>query len=157
MLELTSLRWASLSHAYGPADDIPDLLVRAEGDFRPGYPDGPWAELWSALCHQGDTYGASYAALPHLVALVQSHLDQRHWEPLLLSAWIELARLEGSGPAIPDDLARAYLEAIQTGRVLAQLNLRSAWDVDSDRVIRGSLAVFSGDKTEATALLDPDD
>ena len=157
MPELNSERWASLSHAYGRADDIPDLLVQADADFRAGYPDGPWFDLFSALCHQGDTYDASYAALPHLVSFVQSHLEQRHLEPLHLSAAIELARLNGRGPAVPDDLAAPYLQAIQTGRLLAQLNVPTAWDVDSDRVLRGSLAVFSGDKAEAAALLDPDD
>lgn len=57
--------WSKLTHAYGTAEDIPALLDRlaTEPD------DAGWSELWSALCHQGTTYPASYAALPRLADL----------------------------------------------------------------------------------------
>jgi hypothetical protein len=94
----------ALSHASGPAKDIPSLLTRAAHDVRPGYQqDSTWFDLWSALCHQDDIYTASYAAVPHLIALAAGHLQRRNYDPLLLSASIELARLEGRGPEIPSD------------------------------------------------------
>ncbi|WP_157878447.1 hypothetical protein [Streptomyces chattanoogensis] len=55
--------WSQLRHAYGPADDIPGLFARLAG----GQEDEKvWHELWSALCHQGTVYEASYAAVPVL-------------------------------------------------------------------------------------------
>ncbi|MFI7299341.1 hypothetical protein [Streptomyces sp. NPDC050121] len=56
--------WSQLRHAYGPADDIPGLFARLEGG--PGDRE-IWHALWSSLCHQGDVYGASFAALPVLM------------------------------------------------------------------------------------------
>ncbi|MER5435310.1 hypothetical protein [Streptomyces sp. NPDC002588] len=55
--------WSKLSHAYGPADDIPGLFARLDGG--PGDKE-VWHELWSSLCHQGSVYSASFAALPVL-------------------------------------------------------------------------------------------
>ncbi|MFD4637478.1 hypothetical protein ACFWN2_09215 [Lentzea sp. NPDC058436] len=53
-----------LHHAYGTAENVPALLDRAAtGDQE------AWTELWSSLCHQGTSYSASYAALPHLAAM----------------------------------------------------------------------------------------
>ncbi|MER7701789.1 hypothetical protein ABTX81_02650 [Kitasatospora sp. NPDC097605] len=54
--------WSRLSHAYGSADDIPDLLDRIASAPTAEL----WNDLWSALCHQGSVYPASFAALPWL-------------------------------------------------------------------------------------------
>ncbi|MFJ8433163.1 hypothetical protein ACIQ9P_17875 [Kitasatospora sp. NPDC094019] len=57
--------WSRLSHAYGSAEDIPALLDLIEAE-----PSAErWSELWSALCHQGSVYSASFAALPRLTAI----------------------------------------------------------------------------------------
>ncbi|USX55366.1 hypothetical protein [Lentzea sp. HUAS12] len=53
-----------LHHAYGTAEDVPALLDRAAAGDQEA-----WSELWSRLCHQGTSYPASYAALPHLAAM----------------------------------------------------------------------------------------
>lgn len=63
--------WEQLRHAYGAADDIPELLQDViENPYERGdsWKEGVWFKLWSALCHQGDIYTASIAAVPHLVA-----------------------------------------------------------------------------------------
>ena len=158
MLTLDDSRWATLSHAYGAARDIPDLLIRAGQDFRGGHQrESPWFDLWSALCHQGDTYTASYAAVPHLVAFAAGHLGSKHYDPLFLSACIELARVGGRGPAIPADLEPAYHRAVAAARVLAEEYVSSPWDRDSDIAIRASAAALGGDVTRAHSLLDADD
>ena len=158
MLALDDSRWSGLSHAYGPANDIPDLLTRAGQDFRPGHePHSAWFDLWSALCHQGDAYTASYAALPHLVAFAPGHLQSKRYDPLFLSACIELARLEGRGPAIPTDLEPAYHQAVAAARTLAEENVSSAWDRDSDMAIRASAAALGGDVRGARSILDEDE
>ncbi|OKJ69627.1 hypothetical protein [Streptomyces sp. CB02261] len=57
--------WPRLSHAYGSAEDIPALLARIASESEPGL----WNDLWSALCHQGSVYSASFAALPWLAGM----------------------------------------------------------------------------------------
>ncbi|MFS8096598.1 hypothetical protein LFM09_05605 [Lentzea alba] len=57
--------WSALSHAHGSAENIPGLLDRVATTND----QDAWSELWGALCHQGSTYPASYAALPHLAAI----------------------------------------------------------------------------------------
>ncbi|WNO73274.1 hypothetical protein [Streptomyces sp. AM8-1-1] len=76
--------WSQLSHAYGPADDIPRLLDDAESD-----PAGPaWDSLWSCLCHQGTVYSASFAALPRLAAMAQRFSATDRQAPLVLAGAI---------------------------------------------------------------------
>ncbi|WP_043465138.1 hypothetical protein [Kitasatospora sp. MBT66] len=65
--------WSQLSHAYGSAEDIPALLDRIEADPS----DGHWSALWSALCHQGSVYSASFAALPRLTAIAATAADPK--------------------------------------------------------------------------------
>jgi len=113
--------------------------------------------LWSALCHQGDVYSASYAAVPHLVAIAKLPAFQRRYDPLLLAASIELARLEKRGPPIPEDLAHDYQQAVVEARRLAETGLRNAWDDDSRLAFAGSAAALRGDAAEARTILDSDD
>ncbi len=157
MLPLSSPRWVGLTHAYGDAADIPGLLERAPADTRPaGQPQSAWFDLWSALCHQGDTYTASYAAAPHLVAMARTWTPRRQYEPLLLVASIEQARLEGRGPVVPADLAASYTNAVAEARRLAEAALPQAWDDDSRTAFAGSLAALSGDAAGARAIFDAD-
>ena len=157
MLELDDPRWGTLSHAYGLASDIPSLLTRARDESRPGHQsDSAWFDLWSALCHQDDVYSASYAVVPHLVGLARRHLARQQYDALLLCACIELARLEGRGPAIPLELASEYEDAIAQACLLAQTHLSLAWNADADAAIRASAAALRGDVAEARAILDAD-
>lgn len=56
---------SALTHAHGTAEEIPGLLDRVAAASA----SEAWSELWSALCHQGSTYCASYAGLPHLAGI----------------------------------------------------------------------------------------
>ncbi|MEV8623468.1 hypothetical protein [Streptomyces sp. NPDC051079] len=60
--------WPHLSHAYGSAEDIPALLARIASEPEPEL----WNDLWSALCHQGSVYPASFAALPWLADMADN-------------------------------------------------------------------------------------
>jgi hypothetical protein len=42
------------------------------------YQSQPYFSLWSALCHQGDVYTASYAAVPYLVDAVLASPSPGH-------------------------------------------------------------------------------
>ncbi|MEV6486430.1 hypothetical protein [Streptomyces sp. NPDC051576] len=60
---MTTINWSGLTHAYGSAENIPDLFARLGGTED----DAVWQELWGSLCHQGSVYDASWAAMPVLV------------------------------------------------------------------------------------------
>jgi len=94
MLNSSSSQWKQLQHAYGSAENIPFLLKQlSTATSRPGsYTDEPWFSLWSALCHQGDVYSASFAAVPHLVHLASLRPPQERTEFVLLVTSIEIAR-----------------------------------------------------------------
>jgi hypothetical protein len=81
--------WASLRHAYGPADDIPALLAAAEAD---PINRQVWDDLWGRLCHQGSIYSASYPALPALAAMAAQRPPASFVEPLHLAATIVAGR-----------------------------------------------------------------
>ena len=70
---LDSIPWNRLTHAYGPADDIPDLL-RALRSARPEQAgeEGPLWHLFGNIWHQGTVYEATSYAVPFLVELVAS-------------------------------------------------------------------------------------
>ncbi|GGV49714.1 hypothetical protein GCM10010495_79390 [Kitasatospora herbaricolor] len=59
--------WARVSHAYGPAEDLPDLLrALAEGGESA---EEAISELYSCILHQGTVYPASVDAVPYLARI----------------------------------------------------------------------------------------
>ncbi|MFH8369848.1 hypothetical protein [Streptomyces sp. NPDC018031] len=61
--------WASMSHAYGDASDVPDLLLglaSADAAEREIALDG----MYGAVHHQGDVYDSTVACIPFLFELV---------------------------------------------------------------------------------------
>ncbi|MFJ5880085.1 hypothetical protein [Kitasatospora cineracea] len=76
--------WSQLSHAYGTAQDIPALLDAMSPDPH----DDCWNELWSALCHQGAVFSASYAALPVLADAARRWSPVERRQPLYLAGAI---------------------------------------------------------------------
>ncbi|MFE3499055.1 HEAT repeat domain-containing protein [Kitasatospora sp. NPDC059160] len=62
--------WATVDHAYGPAEDLPELL-RA---FAEGGEDAEEAldELYGSIVHQGTVYAASVDAAPYLARIAAS-------------------------------------------------------------------------------------
>ncbi|MFE6973735.1 HEAT repeat domain-containing protein [Streptomyces sp. NPDC057682] len=61
--------WASMEHAYGPADDVPGLLqglASADPVRREAALDG----MYGAVHHQGDVYACTLACIPFLFELV---------------------------------------------------------------------------------------
>jgi hypothetical protein len=60
--------WSAVSHAYGAADDLPDLLRALAG---PGddAADEALSELYGCVLHQGTVYAATVEAVPFLARL----------------------------------------------------------------------------------------
>lgn len=68
MLEgLNDINWQRLTHAYGPASDVPELirnLTSPAPDIREQAQKGLRSTIW----HQGTVYEATAYALPFLIA-----------------------------------------------------------------------------------------
>lgn len=92
--------WSKLSHASGPADDIPALFARLDGG--PGDKE-IWDDIWSDLYHQGSVYGASFAALPLLTDVATGRSAGDRVDAVSLAGFIV-------GEADPEDRYRYETE-----------------------------------------------
>src|SRR5713101_5965536 len=87
MLDLSSPRWKKLSQAYGSAEGIPALLIQLKtAPLSESYQSEPCNSLCGSLCHQSDSYTASYAAVPHIIHLgpkrpVSERFDSKRLRP----------------------------------------------------------------------------
>ncbi|WP_343240390.1 PBS lyase, partial [Streptomyces sp. SID14515] len=61
--------WASMEHAYGPADDVPELLRGLASDD-PAVREAALDGMYGAVHHQGDVYACTLACIPFLFELV---------------------------------------------------------------------------------------
>ena len=127
MIDLNDSKWSELQHAYGEAGDIPALLQKVQFDPTPraNPEDEPWFTLWSSLCHQGDVYNASYAAVPYLVRLALEAEGPIAPDFFELPNEIEIARKAGRGPELSSDLEKDYLDAIVK---LSEVEKRVGWN-----------------------------
>lgn len=116
--------WSQLRHAYGAADDVLDLLARAEPDQR----SPVWGELWSRLCHQGTVYPASFPALSMLMEIAGRWSTAQRTMPLVLAADIVSSVDQPYGDIDPHV---SYPSEIARLRVLTEETLESS-DFDDD-------------------------
>ena len=115
--------WAALHHAYGTAEDVPDLLAAAEES---GTEFGPaWDEVWGRLCHQGTVYTASYAALPVLTAIAERHASAGYVAALDLASGIIAST---DGPRDSGEVRTEWAATLHRLHDLAQRNLPLATD-----------------------------
>ena len=155
MLSLESNDWSQLTHAYGAANDIPGLLAQlSEYPSKSGYDSEPFFSLWSSLCHQGDTYTAAYAAVPHIIALAAAAPNRITYDFLLLPVSIEIARQTGRGPEVPAKLGDSYSAAIKSmTAIIGQLHvdeMGETWCL----ACGAAVAIASGNPTLAEAILE---
>ncbi|WP_406497403.1 PBS lyase [Streptomyces sp. NBC_00846] len=61
--------WASMEHAYGPADDVPAMLRGLASDD-PAERETALDGMYGAVHHQGDVYACTLACIPFLFELV---------------------------------------------------------------------------------------
>ena len=159
MIELDDPRWSNLSHAYGNAADIPELLRQLGRSTGPktGYQSEPWFTLWSSLCHQGDVYDASYAALPHIVEIAVSAKEPIDFSFFQLPAAIEIARNSGNGPPVPADMAETYSHAVSRLTECVAVHRHEDWDEPTLLSAVSALAAAKGHHRIAEAIMNLDD
>src|SRR5262245_55817641 len=63
--------WSDLTHAYGSAEDVPELLEDLNSADKQTREDA-CSELFGNIWHQGTVYPATVKALPELIALLRS-------------------------------------------------------------------------------------
>jgi len=155
MIDLDSDRWGKLEHAYGSAADTPELLKQAAKlPVITDWQTDPYFSLWSSLCHQGDSYTASYAAVPHIISICRSNLSQANESLFQLVVCIEISRLTNHGPSIPTDIQEVYFKAIaELPNLIATLHTEKP---SEGLTIIGSaaLAINSGHGILAQAFLE---
>jgi hypothetical protein len=141
----------------GIAKDVPALLAALAASPEPRGPDAePWFTLWSSLCHQGDAYTASYAAVPHIVEIARRKSGLIDFSFLSLPTAIEIARRTGHGPDIPSVLAEAYHQAIAGLIEIVSLQRDQPWDQEMLLSATAAQAVAKGHIEVAEALLNLD-
>ncbi|GLF94643.1 hypothetical protein SYYSPA8_10120 [Streptomyces yaizuensis] len=94
--------WATLGHAYGPADDVPELLrglASADAVEREAALDG----MYGAVHHQGDVYDSTLACIPFLLELVADPAVQDRGGIVELLTSIGGIDLDGDDELDPED------------------------------------------------------
>ena len=84
MLErLHTVDWNALTHAYGPAGDVPGLIQGLTAADRQARKDAYW-ELYGTIFHQGTRYPATAPAVPFLLELLADPATHDRHDLLLL-------------------------------------------------------------------------
>ena len=151
MISLESSRWTELRHAYGTAEDIPDLLRQLETFPAEKDDDEPWHSLWSALCHQGDVYPASFAAIPHIVRIAESDPKKVSLSFFSLPVNVEICRRK-KNVHMPSDLRDAYLASLASLPALVASTAARDWDADFASAALSAIAAAKGFHEVAEAI-----
>ncbi|MGZ2362320.1 HEAT repeat domain-containing protein [Streptomyces sp. 372A] len=156
--EIDSVNWASMSHAYGPASDVPGWL-RGMVSPESGVRDEAFSDFYSAAHHQGDVYPCTAASLPFLFEMADSPAtpDRGSVIELLLSIGQEC--LDRDPEAVyftPDGTeSRAHVEALAVIGERAVVFVR--WVRDPDEEVRRpaieGLGLFLADGARALEVL----
>ena len=157
LLPLDSPEWQTLQHAYGPAADLPALLKQLSSFPPEDEPRAePWFRLWSCLCHQGDVFSASFAAVPHIVNAAASAPERTSPSYMQLPVEIELARLNHR-MEVPARLADAYWGALHHLRAVAGSILMRELPAELRTVALAAAALAQRQPAIARLLLEVDE
>ncbi|MFF9865944.1 HEAT repeat domain-containing protein [Streptomyces sp. NPDC013953] len=153
--------WASLGHAYGPADDVPALLRGlASGD--PMEREMALDGMYGTVHHQGDVYDSTLACIPFLLELVASPDVQDRGciiELLTSIGGIDLAgddeldQLDPEGEEFEDAANYAMAAAAVAAGSDVFLGLLGDEDPEVRLAAPGALASLHGDPARVLVLL----
>ena len=156
MLALDDPSWTGLTCASGDARGIPALLAQLDGATEESWQSEPWASLWSALCHQGRVYSASFAAVPHIVAALAEAPERATPSHFVLPASIELGRALHDAE-IPAHLIDGYVAALSRLPLLTGLVAAPDWSETLCAAALAATAAATGQHALAELLLEADD
>ncbi|WP_326657953.1 PBS lyase [Streptomyces sp. NBC_00385] len=161
--------WASMEHAYGPADDVPALL-RGLASADPSEREAALDGMYGAVHHQGDVYACTLACIPFLFELVVDPLvpDRGGIVELLTSiGGIDIDEEDIGEAEDEDDAEGAANYAMAAAAVSAGAGVFFALLADEDPGVRVSaplaLATLHGSPARVLTLLcerltlEPDD
>lgn len=153
--------WASLGHAYGPADDVPALLHGLASDD-PAERERALDGMYGTVHHQGDVYDSTLACIPFLLELVaRPDVQDRGCVVELLASigGIDLSGDDELQELDPEDeeFEDAANYAMAAAAVAAGADVFLALVGDEDREVRlavpGALASLHGDPVRVLDLL----
>ncbi|GAA2513796.1 PBS lyase [Streptomyces gobitricini] len=153
--------WASLGHAYGPADDVPGLL-RGLASPDPMEREVALDGMYGAVHHQGDVYDSTLACIPFLLELVaRPEVQDRGCVIELLTSigGIDLGGDDELDELDPEDeeFEDAANYAMAAAAVAAGADVFLALVGDDDREVRlaapGALASLHQDPARVLVLL----
>ncbi|MGW1885199.1 HEAT repeat domain-containing protein [Streptomyces sp. NPDC001970] len=150
--------WASLGHAYGPADDVPGLL-RGLASPDPVEREAALDAMYAAVHHQGDVYDSTLACIPFLLELVASPEVQDRGAVVELLTSIGGIELDGDDEPGPDEeeFEEAANYAMAAAAVAAGADVFVGLLADDDPGVRlaapCALAMLHGEPTRMLALL----
>ncbi|WP_052499812.1 HEAT repeat domain-containing protein [Streptomyces vietnamensis] len=157
--DLESIDWASLGHAYGPADEVPGWLrgmVSPDPDVR----EEAFGNFYGAVLHQGSVYPSTVASVPFLFAMADDPAtpDRGEVVALLLSIGQEVIDAEEVYAVIcgPDgEDSTIYPDTANLMREHADAFVAYACDPDPEvrRAAIEGLGLFLDDAERAVALL----
>lgn len=129
--------WSHLSHAYGSAGDIPALLDRIASESNVDR----WNDLWSALCHQGSVYSASFAALPWLAGVAGSEDRAQAVNALTLAGAIMAGSAQPHGAG---NVRARYAAEVESLLAVVNQHLRAAPDRTEYAYLLEAMLSFEG-------------
>lgn len=106
--------------------------------------------------HQDDVFTASYAAVPHIVDIACKADGIIDFGFFQLPAAVEVARQNGLGPSIPENLKEAYQSAIARLMECVLRHKDDAWDEATLLSAIAAQAVAKGHGHVAEAILNLD-
>jgi hypothetical protein len=133
--------WAGTTHAYGQAEDLPDVLRALTGDDEEAA-DEAVSELYGSVLHQGTVYAASAEVAPFLARIAAAG----HKSADLLRLLGDMAGSDDEYGVEPGTVRRA---------VAAQLPLMMPWLGDRDPSVRQA-AVWAVAQTRAADTVLPE-
>jgi hypothetical protein len=113
----------------------------------------PLASLGNALVHQGDVYPASYAALPHLVAIAAMQPLPNRIICLNLVGCIAMGQQEAHAPDVPAQLHEAYTAALSHAADIILESLHADWPDADYKVLLSTLVAVRGHGSLAETIL----
>jgi hypothetical protein len=166
--ELFEVDWASTSHAYGPAEEVPGLLLALRSADE-AQREKALSRFYSAVHHQGDVYPCTTASLPFLFELAEDAATPGRGEIVELLVSIGTSAIERCGNEwdAPEEAIwfgpsgeqytglQGTAGAVMALRERAEVLVAFASDADPDvrRAAIPALGLFVADGNRAASVL----